>query len=408
MYSTGVLLYELLTGLPPFRGDSPVSVAYQHVKEEAPPPSALAPGLLPAVDAIVMKALAKNVNNRYQSAAEFRDDLLRAAAGRPVGATPLLTEEPATSVGAPTTMSAAPTGGEAAATLVGAGAPDSVQRSERTDEQSMVHAVPPPSAPADGGQARLRRRRRNLIWAVVLAVLVLGAGAVLAVAFSGGNAKVTIPSDIVGRNVSSVAAQLQRLGLKVGFQQTNSGGLPGAVTASTPPPGASVDKNSQVTLTFVGTLTDVPNVVGQPFNAAATQLRDKGFEVNIEVGPPSATDGGKVTSQNPAGGLQVPVGSKVTIVVARIVVPASPTVAPSATKTFVSPTPTPTPTSTPTSTPTRTFAPPTTTVPTTSAPPTTTTPTQTATPTMTTQTPTAPVTPTLPPTSAPVLVTPSP
>ena len=404
VYSTGVLLYELLTGLPPFRGDSPVSVAYQHVKEEAPPPSVLAPGLLPSVDAIVMKALAKNVNNRYQSAAEFRDDLLRAAAGRPVVATPLLAQEPPTTVAAPTTVSAAPTVVGAAATLVGSARTYSMHPSERTGQQGMVYSVPPPLAPTGGGPARLRRRRRNLIWALVLAVLVLGAGAGLAVALSGGNAKVTIPSDIVGRNVSSVTAQLQRLGLKVAFQQTDTGGLPGAVTASTPPPGTSVDKNSQVTLTFVGTLANVPNVVGQPFNAAATQLRDKGFEVNIQVGPPSATDGGKVTSQSPVGGLQVPVGSTVTIVVARIVVPATPTVAPPATQTFVSPAPRPRPRRRQSPT----FAPPTTTVPTTSAPPTTTTPTATATPTTTTPTPTVPVTPTLPPTSAPVVVTPSP
>ena len=401
VYSTGVLLYELLTGLPPFRGDSPVSVAYQHVKEDAPPPSVLASGLLPSVDAIVMKALAKNVNNRYQSAAEFRDDLIRAAAGRPVVATPLLAQEPPTTVAAPPTVSGAPTV-VGAATLVGSAAPTSVQASERTDQQDMVYSVPPPLAPTGGGPAPRRRRRRNLIWALVLAVLVLGAGAGLAVALSGGNAKVTIPSDVVGRNVSSVTAQLQRLGLKVAFQQTDTGGLPGAVTASTPPPGTSVDKNSQVTLTFVGTLANVPNVVGQPFNAAATQLRDKGFEVNIQVGPASATDGGKVTSQSPVGGLQVPVGSTVTIVVARIVVPATPTVAPPATQTFVSPasTPTPPPTQSPT------FAPPTTTVPTTSAPPTTTTPTATATPTTTAPTPTVPVTPTPPPTS--VVVTPSP
>ena len=90
VYSTGVLLYELLTGLPPFRGDSPVAVTYQHVREDPQPPSRLDPDIPPDVDAIVLKALAKNPGNRYQGAGEFREDLTRAAMGQPVLATPLL------------------------------------------------------------------------------------------------------------------------------------------------------------------------------------------------------------------------------------------------------------------------------------------------------------------------------
>jgi serine/threonine protein kinase len=88
VYATGCVLYELLCGQPPFVGDSPVSVAYQHVREDARPPSLLNRDVPPAVDAVVLKALAKNPLNRYQSAAEMRADLLRAAAGRPVYADP--------------------------------------------------------------------------------------------------------------------------------------------------------------------------------------------------------------------------------------------------------------------------------------------------------------------------------
>src|SRR4249919_3586090 len=68
LYSTGCLLYELLTGRPPFVGDSPVSVAYQHVRETPAPPSTLNPDVSVAIDAIVMKSLAKRVEDRYQSA----------------------------------------------------------------------------------------------------------------------------------------------------------------------------------------------------------------------------------------------------------------------------------------------------------------------------------------------------
>src|SRR5207244_2117362 len=89
---SGCLVHELLTGRPPFVGDSPVSVAYQHVREDALPPSAFMSDIEPSVDAIVMKALAKNPANRYQTAAEMQADITRALAGRPVLATPVLHE----------------------------------------------------------------------------------------------------------------------------------------------------------------------------------------------------------------------------------------------------------------------------------------------------------------------------
>ena len=86
VYSTGCQLYELLTGRPPFVGDSPVSVAYQHVREQAPPPSSLDEDLTPELDAIVMKSLAKNVGDRYPSAAAMKADIDRYLAGQPVQA----------------------------------------------------------------------------------------------------------------------------------------------------------------------------------------------------------------------------------------------------------------------------------------------------------------------------------
>ena len=92
IYSTGCLLYELLTGTPPFTGDSAVAVAYQHVREEPVAPSVLEPDVSPALDAIVLKAMAKNPANRYDSAEDMRDDIERALAGRPVEARPVVME----------------------------------------------------------------------------------------------------------------------------------------------------------------------------------------------------------------------------------------------------------------------------------------------------------------------------
>src|SRR5437764_720348 len=92
VYSTGCVLYELVTGVPPFQGDSPVAVAYQHVRENPVLPSARNPAVPRALDSIVMKALAKNQLNRYQSAGDMRQDLQRALADQPVLAEAIMTD----------------------------------------------------------------------------------------------------------------------------------------------------------------------------------------------------------------------------------------------------------------------------------------------------------------------------
>jgi serine/threonine-protein kinase len=101
VYAAGCVLFELLCGHPPFVGDSPVSVAYQHVREDPRTPSDINPEVPPDVDAIVLKALAKNPLNRYQSAQEMRADALRAVAGRPVLATPVMSEAETMALGGP-------------------------------------------------------------------------------------------------------------------------------------------------------------------------------------------------------------------------------------------------------------------------------------------------------------------
>ena len=96
IYSVGCLLYELLTSQPLFKGDSPVSVAYQHVREAPVPPSQIDDEITPAMDAIVLKSLSKDPRDRYQDASEFRDDILRVLNNQPVLAA--LPVEPPTQV----------------------------------------------------------------------------------------------------------------------------------------------------------------------------------------------------------------------------------------------------------------------------------------------------------------------
>lgn len=146
VYAAGCVLFELLCGHPPFVGDSPVSVAYQHVREQPPTPSTINPDVNPAVDAIVLKALSKNPLNRYQSAGEMRADLLRAAAGRPVLATPVMPAEETMPMGA------------------AAGGYHQAQQTQmmgpQTRQQPAARVGDPASARARPGHRRVRHPRR--------------------------------------------------------------------------------------------------------------------------------------------------------------------------------------------------------------------------------------------------------
>ena len=135
IYSTGCVLYELLTGQPPFTGDSPVAIAYQHVREEPIPPSQIDPEIPKWADAIVLKAMAKDPAHRYQNAGEMRADIQRAMSGMPMDAQ---------------TMAMASNYGRATRTM---------------RQRPRPPAARPPSAPApsrrtstDGGRRAWRRR----------------------------------------------------------------------------------------------------------------------------------------------------------------------------------------------------------------------------------------------------------
>src|SRR5439155_14762612 len=141
VYSLGVVLYEMLTGQAPFAGDSPVAVAYKHVREDPVLPTELVPEVGEDLEAVVMKAMAKNPANRYASAQEMREDLERVLHGEPVAATPILA------------------GGATTNALVGA--------SEGTEVMDPVGPAPPPLPP---------RRRWLAVLVAFLVFLVLVGG----------------------------------------------------------------------------------------------------------------------------------------------------------------------------------------------------------------------------------------
>jgi len=374
VYSTGCLLFELLTGRPPFVGDSPVSVAYQHVREQPPRPSSFDADLPPAIDAIVMKSLAKRVEDRYQSAAAMKEDIDRFLAGRPVQAPPLA-EDTATSfippVGAPQH--------DTAVTAVVRDAPYDDQPDRRRTAPlvllglliaALVAAaailgpkllggsndqIPVPTVVGmtqdqatrtikDNGltvgtisqEASASIEKGRVISQSPDADASVDPNASVDFVVSSGKPDVQIP-DVIGDNKDSAQAQLEELGLKVRFKEVDSDETKDDVTAVSPDVGTSVSAGSPVTLSVSKGPKAVPDVVGKTEAQATRILQAAGFQVDSVPDTASTEPKGTVTRQSPPAGTSQNSGTTITILVSTYVAPPT-----------VLPTPTDTPTGTPT------------------------------------------------------------
>ncbi|MFF8677407.1 Stk1 family PASTA domain-containing Ser/Thr kinase [Streptomyces sp. NPDC015237] len=313
LYSTGCLLYELLTVRPPFVGDSPVAVAYQHVREEPQAPSVFDPEITPEMDAIVLKALVKDPDYRYQSADEMRADIEACLDGQPVGATAAM--------------------GAMAAGGYGAYPDDQPTTALRSDGGGGATTMLPPMNPDDGGYGyddRPDRRRQqprksntSTIFLVLAGVLVL-VGAILIgkYAFSGdggpGNDKVDVPG-FIGQTKADADQLAINADLKLAFtQKPCEDQKKGNICNQDPKQGTSVDKQSTVNL-VVSTgapKVAVPNVIDKDVDTATEQLENKGFKVETKQ-TESSQDEGTVLSQDPDPGSELEKGSTVTLEVAK-------------------------------------------------------------------------------------------
>jgi serine/threonine-protein kinase len=281
VYSTGVVLYEMLTGEVPFKGDTSVAVAYKHVKEDPLLPSRLNPDLSSDIDAVVMKAMAKNPDNRYQSAEEMRADLRRLMVGEQVAATPLL--------------NAGQTG-----VMRGAG-------------RTSVMAVEPP---------RSSRGRRTLAY-ILIVLLFLGiVTAAVAGLFSvlGASGKTVVVPDVTGKTLEDAERILDGLGLDATVAQRDFSDTvaDGSVISQSPADGRKLKTGTKVFLIIskgpenVG----VPNVVGKTVDDATKALTDAGLKVGATTTQISNdVEKGKVISQDPAAGESVAKGGSVNLTV---------------------------------------------------------------------------------------------
>ncbi len=305
VYSLGVVLYEMATGKTPFTGDSPVSIAYKHVKEDAAPPAAVTPGVPAEFEAIIMKALAKDPDARYQSAGDLRADLLRFGRGQPV----MAAVEP--------TRVAAAVGGAGVGSAFAAD-PTRVQGVAGTT------ATPPPTVGGAGAPQEPDRSGRWKIVALVIALLV----AVAVLIFFLGRAfgwwdstkTLTVPADVIGKPVGAATTQLHQAGFThVSAQQQTSSVSPGTVIATRPPPGSKLKSDKDLTLVVSSgpVQVPVPNVVGQTQDAATNALKAAGFVVTQLLAPSPTVAQGSVISTSPPAGTDRPKGSAVQLVVSN-------------------------------------------------------------------------------------------
>jgi eukaryotic-like serine/threonine-protein kinase len=293
LYSAGCLLYELLTGRPPFTGDSPVAIAYQHVRENPVPPSRVDPDVPVWADAIVLKAMAKSPADRYQTAADMRADLQRAASGMPVSA-------PATRL-------------------------DNYPRTQRMGTGAMMAGTTQIPAVEDydyaGGQydrgGRGGGSRRWIPWVLGLVVVLGVVGGVAYYLLAGGGQTYAVPL-VNGLSVTTAQNEIKAAHLRsTVIDQANATVRKNYVISSNPPQGNNEPANTLVTLyvsTGPGNVT-VPNVQGKQEIAAETTLQNAGFTVGVQQDTTSTEPAGTVVSQSPAGNTQVAPGSKVTIYV---------------------------------------------------------------------------------------------
>ncbi|MEU9106708.1 Stk1 family PASTA domain-containing Ser/Thr kinase [Streptomyces xanthophaeus] len=321
LYSAGCLLYELLSVRPPFVGDSPVAVAYQHVREEPQPPSNFDSEITPEMDAIVLKALVKDPDYRYQSADEMRADIEACLDGQPVAAT--------------ASMGAAGYGYPDQGHGYGHQGYDQPTTALRTADSGQTSMMPP-MPPGDGGYGygdqghggydqgphrRQKKSKASTILLVAAGILVLVGAILIGRSLFSGNAdnRPAVPK-FVGQTLEQAQKSGDNVGIKVEKEADAAckGQPKGTICSQSPEAGTKVDEGSsvKVKVSSGSPKVSVIDVLNLKYEEAEKALKDKGFQVDRKLQESERTPG-TVFDQNPKSGSEAEEGSLVTLTVAK-------------------------------------------------------------------------------------------
>ena len=311
LYSTGVVLFELLTGRPPFKGDSAVAVAYQHVEQIPPTPSSILSDIPDSLDRVVLKALAKNRDDRYRSAAEMLSDLQRVARGMDVGA------PPADSWATEVLPSAGLVGARAAVP-----AATSTVSAPAAGVSSTSTSLPAVSSDGDAASkaAAARKRRTAIIMTLVVIALLLIGGSVWALSRSAATPEAVSVPNVVGLSQADAKSQIEAAGLEweLNPEKVASDTVDKDAVASTDPAGgAQAEKGSTVRVTISSgpdSVTLPDNLVGMSPDEARQAVEALGlkWEVNSSKVASDTVAEGKVAQTNPSPGSKVKAGQTIT------------------------------------------------------------------------------------------------
>ena len=316
LYSLGCLMYELLTGRPPFTGDTPVSIAYQHVSSPITPASQVKPGLSTDIDRMLEVVLSKDPNNRYQDATAMLADLQRVIKGEPV-TTKIQKVFPRRKlisslsaiiagvvlVGAGVFFSS---GGSAPLTVPNVvGLTEAEARALLSNFNVNISTAPDPRIPIDRVASQ-----------IPLATTNAEKGSSVTLTISSGPGNTTVPTGLVGISLEAARNILTAAGLLIAqTQPVDSDQAPGVVLSVTPEPGTTITAGSGVVLQIASGNVQVPSLVGVTEIQARTLLVQAGFLVREIFAYDASQELGVVLAQAPEAGTTRIIGSAVTITV---------------------------------------------------------------------------------------------
>jgi serine/threonine-protein kinase len=319
IYSTGCLLFEVLTGRPPFTGDTPVSIAYQHVSGELPKPSSIQPTLAGDIDVLLSVALAKKPQDRYQSAGLMLDDVHRLRTGQAVttkiARTKVSRRTVLASVLALVLTLGVVTGGVFLSrpnSAVGVdGIPNVVGLSQIAAQALLTDYTVTIQRAHD---SRIPKDRVASQFPLATTRAAKGSSVILTISDGPGDA--IVPTDLVGLSLIDARSSLAAVGLVISSTQAvPSDREQGTVLKVSPEPGSTISAGSGVVLQIASGQVEVPALIGIDAIQAKTLLVQAGFLVREVTAFDSAQPIGVVIRQAPDGGSTQTIGQPVTITI---------------------------------------------------------------------------------------------